>query len=327
MVGMRSKQCKKNVNLTLGRFLNHNSELLGIRIAFLFLVPGGVRMSSDENRNSTTPVVSLQRQQELERYLKPRPADVEAYLELADLYRQQGHPLEARRTLKKGLEVQPDDPRLLWQFEEACLAQSLHQLREVTELTRRLGTGEAQRELERSRADWACRRVDVCRARLKRDPQNMQLRVVLAEALKDMGLFQEAIEATEGLVGHETLAPTACLISGQCYQALGEPMKALPLYRAAALRRAAPAPARIRALAMRSAMELAEQQGLPHSLQRYERFLKLAEAELQAANSPSASSAASSGTAASSTSVSTSTASSSTPDINLSELSSEGSPS
>lgn len=337
MVGLTSKQCKNNVNLTLGRVLNHNSELSGIGNAPLFAVPGGFRMSSDANRKPNAPklgpleggpwrpvqpdellrrdppqepaeapppAVNLQRQQELERYLKPRPADVGAYLELAEIYRQQDRPLEARRTLKKGLEIHPDDANLLWQFEEACLAQSIHQLREVTELTKRLGTGEAQRELERSQADWACRRVDVCRARLKRDPENMQLRVVLAEALKDMGLFEAAIETAEVVAGHDTLAPTAFLIRGQCYQALGEPMKALPLYRAAAMRRATPAPPRTRVLAMRAAVVLAEQQGLPLSLQRYQRFLKLAESELQA--------------------VATTSPPSPTQDINLSELSSEG---
>ncbi|QEG39504.1 Tetratricopeptide repeat protein [Roseimaritima ulvae] len=258
-----------------------------------------------EPAEAAPPAVNLQRQQELERYLQPRPADVDAYRELAEIYRQLDRPLDARRTLQKGLEIHPDEPKLLWQFEEACLAQSLHQLREVTALTKRLGTPEAQRELDRSRTDWACRRVDVCRARLKRDPQNMQLRVVLAEALRDMGLFEAAIEAAEVVAGHDALAPTAFLIRGQCYQALGESMKALPLFRAAALRRATPAPPRLRIVALRAAMELAEQQGLMLSLQRYERFLKIAEAELQTAASTAPSSSA--------------------PNVESSELSSEGS--
>jgi len=249
------------------------------------------RNVTDTATEPAPPKVNLQRQQELERYLKPKPADVEAYLELAEIYRRAVRPIEARRTLKKGLEIHPDEPQLIWQLEEANLAQSIYQLREVTELARRLGTGEAQRELERAIIDWAARRVEVCEARLKRDPANLQLRVLLSEALKDMGRFEEAIEEADVASESDALAPTAHLIRGQCFQALNEMRKALQAYRAAAFRRAVPAPPRIRCLAMRAAMELAETLGLPQSYARYERSYKIATAELerQAAAPPPAS--------------------------------------
>ncbi|WP_153557255.1 tetratricopeptide repeat protein [Roseimaritima sediminicola] len=238
-----------------------------------------LRREPREPAVETPPVVDLQRQQELERYLKPKPADLEAYLELAEIYRQQERPLQARRTLHKGLEVFPEDPELLWQHEEACLALSLQHLRQAMELEQRLGTAEAHRELERARTDWACRRVDVCRARLQREPDCVQLRVVLAEALKDQGLFEAAIEAAEAATQDESLGPVSFLIRGQCYQAMGEMFQALPMFRAAGLRRATPAAPRIRITALRAAMEIAQQLGLPASYRRYQRFLKIAEAE------------------------------------------------
>ena len=125
----------------------------------------------------------MERRQELEQRLKASPTDRDAYLELAAIYRSEDRPQDAKRTLQQAIQIFPDDEKLLWELEEATLARSLQQFREVSDLASRLKTSEADRELKRSRHDWACRRIDVCRARLKRDPSKRQLRVVLGEAM------------------------------------------------------------------------------------------------------------------------------------------------
>ena len=226
--------------------------------------------ADDDGAAAAAPPL-VQRRQQLEHFIRDCPADTDVYLELAAIYRQQDRPVEAMRVLKKGLEVQPDEPRLLWECEEASLARSLRQLREVAELDRRLATPEVQRELERSQTDWACRRIEVCRARLTRHPDQPQLRVVLAEALRDIGQFEEAIREAEAAAQHEPVAPQALLIQGQCLQAIGRLLPALAAYRAAALRRSVPAPQRVRRIAMRSAMDVAERLGLNLSAARYRR--------------------------------------------------------
>lgn len=225
---------------------------------------------------------SLERRQELERYLRGRPADIDAYLELAAIYREAGRTVEATRVLKQALESEPGEPRVLWQLEETSLARALQQLHDVRQVAQRLHTPEAERELERAQTDWACRRAEVCRARLSRDPSLDHLRVVLAEALRDLGRTEEAIEALGPALQVDCEAPLAYLILGHCLQANGKDLEALAAWRAAALRRAVPAPPRIRVAALQAAADVAERLGLNGSLPLYRQSLRQAEAELRA---------------------------------------------
>jgi len=241
---------------------------------------GPLRTAPLAESGGQTPATGQPRRcQALERYLKESPADLPAYLELAGIYRRQERPAEAARVLQKALEMDPDDPTLLWEYEEATLARSLQQLQQVRQLAARLQTVEAEQEQERCETNWACRRIDVCRARLRRDPQNQQLRLTLAQTLKDLQEFEEAIEVAGQATADPATAPAAHLIRGQALQALGKRVEALPAYRAAALRRSQPAPAGERVVALRAAIEIADMLGLDLSADRYRRFLQLAEAE------------------------------------------------
>lgn len=228
---------------------------------------------------------TLERRQELERYLRDRPADIDSYLELAAIYRDAGRSNEATRVLKQALEVEPEHPLVLWQMEEALLARALQQLRDVREVAQQLHSPEALHELERAQTDWANRRAEVCRSRLARDPSLIHLRVVLAEALRDLGHYDEAIASLQPALEDDTEAPLAYLILGNCLQASGRDLEALAAWRACALRRAVPAPARIRAAALRAAVDIAERHGLGASLPLYRQALQQCEPE--AAHSPS----------------------------------------
>ncbi len=225
------------------------------------------------------PKVPLERRQELERFIRNRPADMDAYLELAAIYRSQGRTVESTRVLKIANEIEPSHTEVLWQLEESALARALQQLKDVRDVATRVNTAEAHRELERAQTDWACRRADVCRARIARDPQSEHLRVVLAEALRDLGEYREACEILSTVLDNDAEAPIAYLILGHCYHALGEELAALSAWRHAALRRAVPAPAKVRLTAMKAATELAQRLGLQHSLPLYQHAWKQAEQE------------------------------------------------
>src|SRR5690606_5012503 len=122
--------------------------------------------------------------------------EVDLYLELAAIHRAEDRPLEAKRVLHQAMQF-TDDPRVLWHYEEAVLARSLQQLREVAQLAARLNTPEVQRELERAQTDWANRRLEVCRARLSREPDKHQYRLVMAEAYADLGLHVQSCEVLQ----------------------------------------------------------------------------------------------------------------------------------
>jgi hypothetical protein len=220
------------------------------------------------------------RRQQLEQRIRDHAVEIDLYLELAALHRAEDRPLEAKRVLQQAMQIDKDDLRVVWQYEEAVLARSLQQLREVSDLASRLNTPEMRRELERSENDWANRRLEVCRARLAREPEKHHFRLVMAEAMMDLGMHEEVGEYLLPCFDSDEHAPAARLIQGKCLMAMDDDLGALAAFRAAGLRRSIQAPAKIRIAAMRAASEIAQRLGLTLSLQRYAHALEIAEQEL-----------------------------------------------
>lgn len=239
-------------------------------------------MNDSNDPQATPPPGSQLRRQSLEKQIREHAVEVDLYLELATIYRDEGRPLDAKRVLAEALQLRKGDPEILWQYEEAILARARQQLAEIKELATRLQTGEVQRELRRAETDWANRRLDVYRARLDRDPEKLSYRLVIAEALYDLELYTEALQEVEPCCQVDSISPTAFLLRGRCFERLDKPLDALSAYRAAALRRAVVAPLRVRQAALSAACELAHQLGLPISLQRYTHSLEVVEQELAA---------------------------------------------
>ncbi len=226
------------------------------------------------------PRVELSRRQELEHHLKASPTDLDAFMELGRIYRAENRPIDARRVLEQALEIFPDELSLRWEHEEAVLARSLQQLREVSELARRMNNPETERELKRCQDDWAHRRMEICRARLNRDASLIHLRIILAEGLHDAGMHELAIDELEPVLASDELSPTAYLIQAQCLLSLGKDLEAMSALRAASMRRSVVAPVRLRIAALRLLCSTAEKLGVTLTLQQYQQHLQLAEQEL-----------------------------------------------
>ncbi len=237
-------------------------------------------LDEPDTKEIDAPKVELSRRQELEHRLKTSPTDLDAFMELARIYRVENRPNDARRILEQAVQIFPDELTLLWEYEEAILARSLQQLREVTDLAQRLKTAESQRELNRAKDDWAHRRMEVCRARLNRDPSLTHLRIVLAESLHDAGMHESAIDELDSVLENDELSPTAYLIQGRCQLALGKDLDAMSSLRAAAGRRSVVAPVRLRIAALRLLCDTAEKLGVTLSLRQYQQHLQMAEQEL-----------------------------------------------
>ncbi len=217
--------------------------------------------------------ISRQRQQELEQYIRQTPADGNAYVELARIYRAQERHYDAIRVLEKAVQHLPDDESLRWDLEESQLARALQRLDAAKQIALQSPSSDHDETLERCRVDWAVRRAEVCRARLARTPGDAKLQVILAEALRDLGQYDEAIRETQGVLTSIEHSPTAFLVRGHCYLAMGRPLDALSAWRGAALRRAVPAQTGIRIQALKSASNVALQYGLYASAERYLREL------------------------------------------------------
>jgi tetratricopeptide (TPR) repeat protein len=221
-----------------------------------------------------TRTVQLERRQELEHKLKANPTDLEGFLELAAIYREEQRPLEAKRLLKQAAAIFPDDENVCFQLEEAILARSLQQYREVSELAARLKTPEADHELGRSRSDWAMRRIEVCHARLQRNPSQVSLRFAMAEAKFDADLFDEAFDDAGDLLELDAFAPQAHFLRARCLLALGKDLPAMKELRAVALRRAVVAPERLRHASLKLLCELSDKLSLESTGQQYREHLR-----------------------------------------------------
>jgi len=122
--------------------------------------------------------------------------------------------------------------------------------------------------------------MEICRARLSRDPSLLHLRIVLAEALHDAEMHDRAIDELEPVLENDELSPTAYLIQGRCLLAMKNELEAMASLRAASMRRSVVAPVRIRIAALRMLCELAKKLGFTLTLQQYQQHLQLAEQEL-----------------------------------------------
>ncbi|MEO1618261.1 MAG: hypothetical protein AAFV88_20575 [Planctomycetota bacterium] len=228
---------------------------------------------SGEDDESRAPV-QLERRQELEHKLKSNPTDLEGFLELAAIYRQEERPLEAKRLLTQAAEIFPENESVRFQLEEAILARSLQQFREVSDLAARLKSPEALRELERSQSDWACRRMDVCHARLQRDPSQTPLRMALAEAKFDAEMFEDSFEDCGELLSHDEFAPQAHFLRAKCLMALGKEIPAMKELRAIAMRRAVVAPEALRRASLQMLCELADKHSFTATGSQYHEMLR-----------------------------------------------------
>ncbi|QEF99837.1 hypothetical protein Mal15_39040 [Stieleria maiorica] len=236
-------------------------------------VPGSHDDLDDEQREHHR-TVRLERRQELEHKLKANPTDLDGFLELAAIYRSEHRPLEAKRLLQQATEIFPDEERITFQLEEAILARSLQQYREVSDLASRLKTPEADRELERSRGDWAMRRIEVCQARLARDPSQVQLRLAMADAKFDAEMFEEAFADAGHLLELDEFSPQAHFLRARCLLALGKDLPAMKELRAVALRRSVVAPDTLRLASLKLLCDLADKHSLDATGHQYHAHLK-----------------------------------------------------
>jgi tetratricopeptide (TPR) repeat protein len=103
---------------------------------------------------------------------------------------------------------------------------------------------------------------------------------VIAEALFDLEMYAEACEELQPCLSIDSVSPSAHMILGKCLCGMGQDLDALAAFRAVGLRRTVPAPAKLRAVAMRLALEIAERYQLSLSAERYRHAIEIAETEL-----------------------------------------------
>jgi tetratricopeptide (TPR) repeat protein len=223
--------------------------------------------------------VRLERFQELEQTLRNNPVMPDPYLELARIYLLQERCSDAKRVLDRAAELFSSDEAVLHLREEAQLARSL-QLVSYAEAEHRHSASEvSEKELQRTRLDLNAMRERVCRARLGRHPEQLELTIPLAEALEGLDRSEEAIEYLEKAIADPDLRAAASLKLGEIFERSGRVLDALSAYRRAALFRIPPPTDAVKTTALARAAELSLKHRMLDSAQRYVAMLRELEPE------------------------------------------------
>ena len=218
--------------------------------------------------------IRLERFQELEQTLRNNPVMADPYIELARIYLLQERWADAKRVLDRAAELFSSDESVLYLREEAQLARSLQLLSFAEAEARRNPNDISDKELVRARLDLNAMRERVCRARLARHPEQLELTIPLAEALEGLDRSEEAIDYLQKASHDPDLRASASLKLGEILEKTGRVTEALSAYRRAALFRIPPPSDAIKLSALSRAAELALKYRLTDSAKRYVAMLQ-----------------------------------------------------
>lgn len=223
----------------------------------------------EANEGKIEQKIRLERFQELEQTLRNNPAYSEPYIELAKIYLSLKRWTDAKRVLDRAAEQFSDDDQVMYLREDAQLARAL-QLMQIAEHQHQTEPTRLTEEAwQRTRIELNVVREKVCRARLQRQPDQVELLLPLAHALRELGKIGEAVASLQQTVKIPSLRAEAALELGQLFAQESRIPEALSAYRRAALYRVPPPAARIRKQALELAADLAEKYKLIDSARRY----------------------------------------------------------
>ena len=167
-------------------------------------------------RNAVTP------EQRSLKEIEANPQAVGAYLGLADLYKSSGRLDEAEQVLSKGIKANPDDNFLKGVHGEI---QIQRMKRAIDTMNRRLqknsADAEAKVKLEQLTAHLASYEIKELRRRMGLRPDDMNLRLLLGQALAKSGKHDEAIAEYQQARKSVPHAVQANQLAGQSFEANG----------------------------------------------------------------------------------------------------------
>lgn len=217
--------------------------------------------------------IPLERFQQLEQEIRFAPANSGPYVELGQIYLGQQRWTDARRVLDAGVQFCPDCEALVLMREDLMLLLA-SQLVDAAKTNVAQNPSDATRyELEQAEISFANERIRVCRDRFTRHPEQKEILITWAIALRQLIRHEEAIALLNDAAKDPQLRARASLQLGMCYQTLDRPLEALAAFRKSAMYRSPAPEQKIKQRALELAMDLAEENGLIDSARFYAKQL------------------------------------------------------
>ncbi len=161
------------------------------------------------------------------------PADVQNYIELAELLGRDNRTADAEKVLVKGLEASGGDIKVRELLEDARVRSARTQLEVAEKQAHAQKTQPANDLYKKMKSELLNVEIDVFRARCDRYPSNTNFKIELGIRLKRAKNFDEAIKALQGARNDPKRKGAVLLELGECFQNIKQYSLALNNYESA----------------------------------------------------------------------------------------------
>jgi tetratricopeptide (TPR) repeat protein len=184
--------------------------------------PGGQPAAGPVDRTTT-----------LRQAIEAKPAEIDAYLELADLLERDSGVEEAEQVLMKALAASGNDIKVREHLEDRQLRWARHRVHIAEQRLKEEDTPANHQTLERLKAAQVKHEVEIYSARCARYPENLAWRHELALRLKAAGNHVEAIRHFQDVLQDPRRKGAVSLELGECFQKIKQYQLAMRNYVAA----------------------------------------------------------------------------------------------
>jgi tetratricopeptide (TPR) repeat protein len=167
---------------------------------------------------------------ELKKAIHDSPAEIEPYLELADLLEKEATVEEAQAVLNQALSASGGDLKVREHLEDRQLRWGKQKVLAAERKAEADGSAENRATLERLRAALLKQEVEIYAARASRYPENPTWKYELAMRLKLAGSFTEAIKQFQEVLGDSRRKGVVALELGECFQKIKQYQLAMQNY-------------------------------------------------------------------------------------------------
>ena len=188
---------------------------------------GAAKTPSQAGQQAAAPA---DRTAALRQAIEEKPAEIDAYLELADLLERDANAEEAEAVLMKALAASGNDIKIREHLEDRQLRWSRHRVLIAEQRLQQEDSPANRQTIDRLKAAQLKHEVEIYSARSARYPENLSWRYELAMRLKAAGNHVEAIRHFQDVLQDPRRKGAVSLELGECFQKIKQYQLAMRNY-------------------------------------------------------------------------------------------------
>jgi len=196
-------------------------------------MPAAVAAAAQKAETAGEGAIPKDRRTVLQQAIASNPADIEAYLELADVLERDATVEEAKKVLAKALAASGNDLKVREHIEDRQVRWTRGRLHLAEKRLAEEDTPDNRQAVERLRATLLKYEVEVYSARTARYPENTTWKYELAMRLKAAGNHAEAIRHFQDVLQDARRKGAVALELGECFQKIRQYPLAIRNYQTA----------------------------------------------------------------------------------------------